>query len=284
MKSTFRKLPFLAVLSVGCSQQPPAVDTFVEGTSITIPLVAAAPSGPTWEECTARVRAGQFKDEWEEQDAWLETAQRLEAFLKSEPKHRAALRDLVVACVHLLSFEAEAPAAESLCLRAARRVTEFESLGAVLDADDRLLIDKSRQLLFSRMQIYPCVGDSRLGAVPPLLTSLGQDRFEVQETFDLVGMHVRVHRAMGSPPNPDLLWGTLYFVASKNVPAKPEETFAIVLARQGDGEHERWYLCFRGVSGSRIVSLLGQHPPADAELRSWVEKLIRASLETGRTS
>ena len=138
-----------------------------------------------WLACKSRMMEGQFADTRTQHDAWLETAQRLEERLQEDADHLGVLRDLIVAYLQLLSFEASTPLGSNLCLLGGRRVSEFESRAAPLDPPDRQLVEEARGLIFYTMKLYPCAAellrDSTSAAngkgLRPILEAFGQSRF-----------------------------------------------------------------------------------------------------------
>src|SRR5437660_9928 len=202
-----------------------------------------------WEACMSRVASGRYPDALTEHDAWLETAGRLEERLQQDPEHLGVLRDLIVAYLDLLSFEASSPLGSNLCLLTGRRISEFEARAAPLDPPDRQLVDQGRALLFQAMKLYPCVAemlnDAKVGpqgdGLRRTLGALGQARFAELERDKAGPLTLRTFRTLGSSPDPGLLWEELHFVLSSREPFVPESTVAYVLVRQGTGEQARYY-------------------------------------------
>jgi hypothetical protein len=256
----------VAVLFWGCDRRSAPTTHFAVAQTKTSPEQNA---GACWRDCVSRVQTPDgaailFDDARVEHDAWIETSQRLEEALRQYPTHAGMLRDLVIADMSLLSFEAGSPLKSRICRMTADAASRFEAAGG-----DPRLIREARQLVFQAMKIYPCVDDGMKA-----LASIAPTHFLNIETHSIGPISCTTDRALDPSPDPRLLWDEMLFVLSPARTILPENTSAYVLSRQGEGAETRYYLFFRSIHGEQLVSLFGRQRPELSTLDALIDRSV----------
>lgn len=220
-------------------------------------------------DCLSRVQTAdgaaiQFDDARVEHDAWIDTEQRLENALRHDPNDAGLLRDLLIADMSLLSFEAGSPLKSRVCQMTAGAASRLEAAGG-----DRRLISQARQFVFEAMKIYPRVDDDMRA-----LAWAAPTHFLKIQIRSVGPTLCTTDRTLDPSPDPRLLWDDMFFVLSPTKAALPESTSAYVLSRQGDGAETRYYLFFRSIYGEQLVSLFGRERPALSTLDALIDQSI----------
>jgi hypothetical protein len=222
-----------------------------------------------WRECLSRVQTAdgaaiQFDDSRVEHDAWIQTNQRLEDALQQYPTHAGMLRDLVIADMSLLSFEAGSPLTSRVSQMTADAASRLESAGG-----DQRLISQARQFVFQAMKIYPCVNDGMKA-----LASAAPAHFLNIQTRSIGPILCTTNRTLDPSADPRLVWDDLFFVLSPAQAMLPENTSAYILSRQGDGAETRYYFFFRSIHGEQLISLFGRERPELSTLNTLIDKSV----------
>lgn len=264
----------LAILSWGCDRRSTLTTSRAAAQTETSP---EQDPGAGRSDCLYRVRtadgaAVQFDDARVEHDAWIETNQRLENALRQNPTDAGMLRDLVIADMSLLSFEAGSPLKSRVCQMTAGAASRLEAAGG-----DQRLISQARQFVFQAMKIYPCVNEGMKA-----LASAAPARFLDIQTRSIGPMLCRTDRTLDPSPDPRLLWDEMFFVLSPAQTTLPESTSAYILSRQGDGAETRYYLFFRSIHGEQLISLFGSEHPQLSTLDALIDQSIAEARNEAR--
>ena len=213
---------------------------------------------------TANGAAIQFDDARAEHDAWIETNQRIEEALRQYPTDAGLLRDLVIADMSLLSFEAGSPLKSRVCQMTAGAASSMEAAGG-----DPRLIAQARQFVFQAMKIYPRAGEA-MNALAPAAPA----HFVNIQTRSVGPLLCTTDRTLDPPPDPRLLWDEMFFVLSPARTTLPENTSAYILSRQGGGAEAKYYLFFRSIHGEQLVSLFGHERPDLSTLDALIDQSV----------
>jgi hypothetical protein len=256
----------LAILCWGCERRSAPTRQPAAAQSKASPEQDAA---ARWRECVSRVQTAdgapiQFDDARIEHDAWIQTNQSLEDALRQYPNHAGMLRDLVIANMSLLSFEAGSPLKSRVCQITAGAASRLESTGG-----DQRLVFQAREFVFQAMKIYPCV-NGRMKALP----SAAPAQFLNILTRSIGSIVCTTDRTLDPSPDPRLLWDEMFFVLSPAGTMLPENTSAYVLDRQGGGAETRYYLFFRSIHGEQLVSVFGHERPELSTLDALIDRSV----------
>ena len=182
------------------------------------------------------------------------------------------LRDLVIADMSLLSFEAGSPLKSRVCQMTAGAASRLEAAGG-----DQRLISQARQFVFQAMKIYPCANEG-MKALP----SAAPTRFLDIQTRSIGPLLCRTDRTLDPSPDPRLLWDEMFFVLSPAQTTLPENTSAYILSRQGEGSETRYYLFFRSIHGEQLISLFGRERPQLSSLEAVIDQSVAEARHEAR--